>query len=309
MPKYVSIANIFIDDILFWDGRMYLGVLGGAGSHAVSGMRVWSDDIGLFARAGKDLTQEHRDQLLELGLDLSGILFNSERTARAWQIFHPNERRIEIYRFPDGANDKRTPSFVGLPPSYRSAQGYHIYWDGELLQLKEEILRLRADNPSAVMVWEPAERHMHDDPVDFRSVLPLVNIFSPNELEGTAITGLSDPREICECFSTWGAKCIALRMGKEGSLAREADGRYHKIPAFVSSLPVDVTGAGNAYCGGLTVSLAEGYSLFESACRAAVSASFSLEQYGMPKFTGNHLADERQKRLNWILDEAKLINT
>lgn len=305
MPRYVSIANIFIDDILLWDGRIYLGVLGGAGSHAVSGMRVWSEDVGLVARAGKDLNQDHFKQLSGLGLDLSGLLFISERTARAWQIFQQDEKRIEIYRFSDGAKDKVTPSFDYLPPTHRTAEGFHIYWDGELLQLKEEIQRLRITNPSATLIWEPAERHVHDLSDGFQSVLPTVDVFSPNYLEGAAITGNDEPLEICKIMASWGAHCIALRMGKDGSLLREPDGCFWRIPAYVANEPVDVTGAGNAYCGGFTVALADGYSFFESACRAAVSASFSLEQYGMPKFDDAQLPVERQLRLEWVRRHAE----
>jgi len=43
---------------------------------------------------------------------------------------------------------------------------------------------------------------------------------------------------------------------------------------------VDETGAGNAYCGGLVVGFVNSDDPREALCRAAVSASFPLEQFG-----------------------------
>ena len=72
------------------------------------------------------------------------------------------------------------------------------------------------------------------------------------------------------------------------------------VPAVAPRALVDVTGAGNAYCGGFTVSLARGYDAHESALRAAVSASFALEQFGVPHFGPGH-EEEVEKRMKGIV--------
>ena len=85
MPDYVSLANVFIDDILLWDSRMFLGVLGVAGVHAMAGARVWSKNLGLIASIGEDFEQDFQNTLIELGLDLSMLQIAQQKTTRAWQ--------------------------------------------------------------------------------------------------------------------------------------------------------------------------------------------------------------------------------
>ena len=89
MPDFVSLSNVFIDDILIHDGRIFIGVLGGAGVHAMAGARVWSESIGLIASIGGDFEQEFKTQLQKLGLDLSMLRNAQRKTTRAWQIFSP----------------------------------------------------------------------------------------------------------------------------------------------------------------------------------------------------------------------------
>ena len=50
--SYLAIGSIIIDDIVDPDGFSTMGVLGGGGSYAVAGMRVWSEQTALVAATG-----------------------------------------------------------------------------------------------------------------------------------------------------------------------------------------------------------------------------------------------------------------
>jgi ribokinase len=297
-PLYVSIANVIIDDVLLADGQMFLGLLGGSGSHALAGAHVWNDRLGLAASVGADFPAEQRAQLGLLGIDLTGLIVTGAKTARAWQIFQPDETRIEVFREAVGNLAKQTPAFSSLPDSYLTARGYHIYWDGSLPDLQQQIAWLRARNPTAPLVWEPAERNLKDRPEDFRLVLPQVDVFSPNELEAGQITGQSEVSQMMAVLLDWGAPLVAIRQGARGSVLGNQAGDRWTLPAFPAAI-VDVTGAGNAYCGGLAVGLGEGKDVGEAAVMAGVSASFALQQYGPASFAAAQLA-ERESRAAWI---------
>jgi sugar/nucleoside kinase (ribokinase family) len=60
---------------------------------------------------------------------------------------------------------------------------------------------------------------------------------------------------------------------------------------------VDVTGAGNAYCGGFLVGLAETGDLAQAGRYGAVSASFALAQFGA-MFPLDDLRDRAEQRLS-----------
>ncbi len=38
---HISISSVIIDDIVLPDGTTYMAILGGGGTHAAMGMRVW----------------------------------------------------------------------------------------------------------------------------------------------------------------------------------------------------------------------------------------------------------------------------
>jgi len=67
---------------------------------------------------------------------------------------------------------------------------------------------------------------------------------------------------------------------------------------------VDVTGAGNSYCGGFLTGLGDGLSPLESSLRAAVSASFALEQFGLPNWSAAP-TEEAQRRLAWARERVQ----
>jgi len=95
-------------------------------------------------------------------------------------------------------------------------------------------------------------------------------------------------------------------MGEQGSLIRTPDGEGWLIPAVPASI-VDVTGAGNAYCGGFLTGLGDGVSPTEAAMRATVSASFALEQFGLPGWQEAPV-EEANRRLDWVRKRVEPLN-
>ncbi len=303
-PDYVSFANIFIDDIVLPDGRTFMGTLGGAGTHALVGMRVWSDRLGFVASAGADFGAQYGSQLRELGIDLRGVVTREgQRTTRAWQIFEPDDRRIEVFRTPIDDFYKFTPDFEDLPAAYHAARGFHVYWGGTLSELPGFVRQLREVNPTACLVWEPSFHHETGSEDNFRALLPEFALFSPDRDAASAITRQATVEDAMETLLAWGAPLVAIRMGAAGSLLGTKEGQVWRIPAVPATV-VDVTGAGNAYCGGFLVGLGEGHGTFEAALRAAVSASFALQQFGVPSFSAGMLSEAKQ-RLAWAREHAK----
>ena len=298
MPDFVSLSNVFIDDILIHDGRIYIGILGGAGVHAMAGARVWSDSIGLIASIGDDFEEVFEEQLRTLGLDLSMLRKAQEKTTRAWQIFQPNEERIEIYRDKKNKVHQLSLDEIILSEDYKRAKGYHFHFDGPVGNVITNLEIIRLNNPSVKIVMEPTIPESLWGKKEFSEIFKYIDVFSPNVIEGKKITGFDKPNKMVEGLLNWGATKISLRMGEFGSLIGTPDQDITHIPAISETL-VDVTGAGNAYLGGLLVSLCEGFSFTEAALRGAVSASFAIEQFGICFFDHN-LVSKRNSRLDRI---------
>ena len=301
--NYVTFSNLIIDDIVFPDGQTFMNTLGGAGLHALVGMRVWSDHLGYAAAIGSDLDNMHRDALRRFGADLEGLVFREGyQTARAWQVFEPDERRIEIFRTSMDEFEKAQVTLDDLPDEYYSARGFHIQW-GTITKLANMIDVLVDRNPSIAIVVEPTNEQLEEDVSICKRIMPKVSLFSPDIGEGEMITGYTDPIKICSSLFDWGASIAAVRMGEKGSLLMTSDGEGWQIPAVPAPI-IDVTGAGNSYCGGFLTGVGDGLSPLESALRASVSASFALEQFGLPTWDEAPV-EKANRRLEWLRERIE----
>jgi sugar/nucleoside kinase (ribokinase family) len=301
---YVTLSNLIIDDIVLPHGQTVMNTLGGAGLHALVGMRLWNDALGYAAVAGPDLDAEHRRALARFGVDTQGLIVRQDyQTARAWQVFEPDERRIEIFRTDLQAFERHKITLDELPHAYRRARGLHIQW-GSLSEITEVVDTLRDATPGIALVLEPGPDHLQEPFSAFQSLLPHLTLFSPDQGEAELITGSIQPLEMCRALLNWGAPLVALRMGERGSLVANEDEAF-LVPAVPASI-VDVTGAGNAYCGGFLTGLGDDLSPLEAALRAAVSASFALEQFGLPEWT-TPPHEEVLRRLAWARNRVKSV--
>ena len=296
-PSFVAYSGLIIDDIVLPDGRTFMNTLGGSATHALVGMRVWSDRLGYFAAVGADFSPEHRALLEGMGVDLRGLLSrDGHPTARAWQLFEPDERRVEIFRTSIDDFYAIEPTLDEMPPDYFQARGFHVC-HGTLADLTDVVTRLRAANPTVRIIWEPTPVQSAGTPEAVAAALTQVDVISPDRGEAMALTGRGSPEDAIAALLDLGAKIVALRMGSSGSRVDTAAGDSFRIPAVPAPV-VDTTGAGDAYCGGFLVALAAGADPADAGAHAAVSASFAIGQFGVPTFNDNTRA-EAERRLSW----------
>ncbi len=298
MPDFVTFSGLIVDDIVLPDGCTHFNTLGGSGTHALVGMRVWSERLGYFAAVGPDFDPAHRSQLEAMGIDLRGLIERAgSRTPRAWQLMEVDDRRIEVFRTSLDAFYRNDPVLEELPPEYCQAKGFHLN-RGKPAATLELATRLRAINPEVTLVWEPTPLNVAATEEEFRSILPLVDLVSPDLGEAREMTGQSDPEEMIGVLLERGARMVALRMGARGSLVATSAGGWFTVPAAPANV-VDTTGAGDAYCGGFLVALGQGDDAATAAARASVSASFAIEQFGVPSFDDDSRTKAEQ-RFAWV---------
>ena len=277
MSRYAS-WGIILDDIIYPDGRSAMGTLGGGGLYAASGMRLWQADAAVWAAVGADFDA---DSLLPYGFDSRGLLVTDRPTPRAWQLLETDGRRTQIPRI---SRDAWYDQLVRIPanqPIPKHLSGLHFLTRGEEAD-KRFLERLAAGG--VILSAEPivAEDSTEAEVDILRDCLPYFTLFSPDELGASALVGERSEREQLRALADMGPKLVALRQGKDGALLyeREKD-RFWRVPA-ASAEVVDVTGAGNGFCGGLLVGWLESGNVQHAAALASVSAAFIIEQVGPP---------------------------
>lgn len=299
MSDLVCVGSVFIDDIVYPDGRTQMGVLGGGAIHAAAGMAVWGERPGLAVRIGTGLPA-HIAPFLTRHFDLEGLSPLAYPQVRAWQVFEYDGTRRELIRtdmvqpFQDG------PAPHELPTAWQEARGLYLLLDGA------NFMRWRNHHRALLTLWEPNQPYMvHKHAGEFKRLMARTGIVSPNTKEARAMFGFLNPESLVSEMLAHGAEVVALRMGAEGSLvATKSAPNPLYIPAVPVETLVDVTGAGNTYCGAFLAGWVRTGSALQAGRWGAVAASFCLEGHGVIDLARPDLLSERDRRRYWIERET-----
>lgn len=297
--------SIIIDDLVFPDGRTVMGVLGGSGPQTAFGMKLWADSVGLVGGIGHNFPAQAMGWLEQMEIDTAGVRhYPQHPTLRAWQIFEEDGRRTQVWRSQGQAiPDQLALRYEDLPPTYRPARGLHYG-----VHPNEPNLAVgQALRESGVVVgiepFKHADHRLTEGEV--RALVTAGQIFSPNLYEVETMIGPGEPLAQLRRLAAAGAQIIALRLGADGSLVHRADtGETWRIPAYPAAV-VDACGAGNAYCGGFLTGWVQTGDLRLAGLYGAVSASFLVEQVGLPPPLLEVQRAEARRRLVFLQAHAQ----
>ncbi|RLT44182.1 MAG: hypothetical protein DWI57_03455 [Chloroflexi bacterium] len=281
-PDFAAIAGLIIDDIVLPTGDTRMGVPGGSGTHSVWGMRIWSESVGLIASYGANCPAEILATFDQAGIALHRAAANPDPTPRCWQIFEFNQHRTEIFRTSESDFYRLQPVLSDIPAEWQTTVGFHLLHEAK--DIPAFARHLSAGGVKWILAEPPPSDFTPEKLDEFAAFLPLVDIFSPNWEESSLLLGINDPDAIVDRFLEMGVSLVALRMGGAGSLVATAEERW-RIPVVPTHV-VDVTGAGNSYCGGFLVGYAQTGDPWLAGLYGAVSASFTIEQFGLPVIDG-----------------------
>lgn len=211
-----------------------------------------------------------------------------------------------------------TPVLKILPCHFKGgvilgSQSFHFLADpDEIKEQVQQLLALRREasiGTSTLILWEP--RPSSCTPANKDAIFEaafLVDIFSPNHIELSALFGQSTPvpfdssavEELALLFITSGIGsagqgAVVIRAGEHGCFIASSTQAPRWLPAYyepskesvevVAASPtkiVDPTGAGNAFLSAFTIGLLDTDSLYDAACYGTVGSSFAVEQIGLP---------------------------
>jgi len=114
-----------------------------------------------------------------------------------------------------------------------------------------------------------------------KEVFDLCDFITPNETETEALTGLrvrneAEAKIAADFLADLGVKTPIITMGEQGAFLHG----HGLVPAFDVGDVVETTGAGDAFNGGLAVSLSEGATSLEAVKFGCATASISVTRAG-----------------------------
>jgi sugar/nucleoside kinase (ribokinase family) len=211
------------------------------------------------------------------GMDPSGIeVVKGEFSSLTWIPVDPQGERC-IYMFPNVTGKISVYQVMHrFAPHIRQAKHFHT--EASQLPLvpvheamrvaKEAGVRVIFDLDVAPSYFEQARLGTQQD---LAAALKDVDALKPCKAAARELTGKGDYDEMARALLALGPKIVAITLGGDGCLIASKEKTVH-VPAFQAEV-IDTTGAGDAFMGGLSYALLQGWDhkqagTFANACAA-----------------------------------------
>ena len=309
--EFACVGGLREDYALLPSGEARLHELGGSAVYAAVGAKVWAPLVGMVARVGANYPAAWLSKLRERGLDIEGVKVLPEaQDTRAFYAYLSLEERTEVnpaghfarvglplpaelagYMPPSGQppeRDKFGPLTVrpgDVPPNYARAFGFHFAPDEFVVHNNLPVMMRHQG--IRYITCDPDQRYMQPTMASqVRHLVRGLDAFLPSEAEARAFLAPGpgappvDLWQAAEAFGAMGTKIVVVKSGTRGQLVYDAEAkRKWHVPAYPAKAR-DLTGAGDAYCGGFLVGLVQTHDPVEAAVRGGVSASIVIEGKG-----------------------------
>lgn len=277
-PRVIVVGNLTIDDVVLPDGSTKMASIGGNSLYASLGVRLWQPSVGLVTRCGEDFPHDLQAILNPLGIASDGVVNIPGPTVRNWVVYEKNGDRHWIYRTSRERSREVAVQASDLPVEWLAVEPPPVVHVTAMpLDAAEAIVdRVFSVSPRAIITLDTHEDYVVDYRQRLRALAGRVHAFLPSRSELTDLVGYDDPPRALMDLSSLPTPVIVIKMGAEGVLVWDkAKGTVHEIGVATGQV-VDVTGAGDAFCGGFAAGLSLGFNPEESAQRGSISASFAV---------------------------------
>jgi sugar/nucleoside kinase (ribokinase family) len=306
-PSFILAGHLHRDYLLSVQDRSQLDVPGGNLLYATAGLGVWGSAIGLLARVGEDYPHDWLRSFEKRGWDTRGIhISDSPLDLRYFQAILENQ---EVQRSnpmacfsrvglpfpksllgyqppPENEDDRKTshpasPRPDDIPPDYLNAHLVHLcpvdYVTGTRLTSafrQASVTTITLDPSAAYMTGKAL--------YDVRILIGGLTAFLPSEEELRSLFwgSTDDLWSMAEALGEFGCEFIVVKRGARGQMLYDSISKKRwEIPAYPARL-VDVTGAGDSFCGGFLAGYQNSYDPLRAVLHGSVSASLTIEGSG-----------------------------
>jgi sugar/nucleoside kinase (ribokinase family) len=306
-PRHLVIGPLRRMFLLPPKGPPRLDTPGGNLLYAAAGLRLWETDIGLVSRVGEDYPRTWLTQIEDHGFDTEGINILPEaldlRQFMAYSDLHTRHtdnpvahfarRELQFpktlfgYNDPNSRSDSRDQLTAhslrknDIPADFHHATAAHFCpLDYLTHSLVPALLR---QSGFTTLTLDPSHTYMNPNFYDqVPAIVTGLTAFMPSEDKVRALFRgrTEDLWEMAETLATFGCEIIVIKRAIRGQLLYDAGSKERfEIPAYPGR-EVDLTGAGDSFCGGFLAGWRTTFEPVQAALYGNVSASLTIEGSG-----------------------------
>jgi sugar/nucleoside kinase (ribokinase family) len=236
-------------------------VLGSSSAIFASNLSSLGANVSYIGKVGKDIfgnlvMQSLKDKNVNTDL----IIVDEKLKTGATIVLNYNEDRAMVTHA--GAMEHLTITDIKKEDLQKAK---HMHVSSVFLQpkVKEnivEIFKLAKESGLTTSLdtqWDPAEKWE----LDLKKLLPLVDVFIPNEEEIKHLTGKQNVKDAIDSIKEF-ANTIVVKMGSKGSVSF-SNNKLTEVPAFLNNNVVDAIGAGDSFDAGFVFQFVKGKDIAE----------------------------------------------
>jgi len=269
MSDFFSFGNLAIDDLVYADGSTRWRVAGGAAMYSALGMAVWAGTAAAVAPCGPDYPCEV----------LRGIEFACKRrlpaSMRNWGLYEEDGSRHFLSRSASSDWEAASPQIDDLDGGpYVNCHIGPMPWNRASALI--DALRERGARTLSLDIHDRKLTGITID--DYVALVHRVDVFLPSAQDvGQYLPGLSAHDALRALRARLpDVNVIGVKRGHEGVIVHAAgDPEIIQVPS-ASFGTVDITGAGDAFCGGFLVGYAQAGDALEGALYGSISAAYAI---------------------------------
>lgn len=288
------IGSVALDDI---DGPfgMHRDLLGGSASFIARAAAYFTKQVAVVAVIGDDFPMQHIDELVKLGVDVSGIEKKKGESFHWVGKYAPDLTTRETI-------DTRLGVFAEFQPKVTEAQrDAQLVLLGNIdpalqLDVLEQLRRPALVAMDTMNLWINIKRD------DLCKVLSKVHTLMVNDEEARQLAEEHNLRKAAAKILKMGPTSIIIKRGDAGALLVHGGGVF-AAPAMPLADVVDPTGAGDSFAGGLMGYLAYAGDLSPSTIRTAMIMGSVMGSFAVEKFSVDGIRDLSVARIQQRFDE------
>lgn len=259
-------------------GHSFMTTGGGKGANqAVAAARLGAD-VSLIARIGSDAFGEMSiENFKKENISTANIYIDSDAPSGVAFIV-VDDRGENIIVVAPGANATLNAKDIQDAEDVIKTAGIVLFQLEIPMRTVAEGIRLAKKHNRMVMLNPAPAAPIPEE------ILHSVDLITPNQTEALTLTGIAvddavTARGACDIFHGMGILTVIITMGEQGAYI-SSDTYKGLIPGFNAGKVVDTVAAGDTFCGGLAIAIAEGKSLRYAVQFANAAAALSVTKAG-----------------------------
>lgn len=260
-------------------GGVFFMSPGGKGANQAVACSRLGGNVTFISKTGNDIFGHQSHQILEdEDINISYVFSDPNKPSGVALIF-VDDKAENCISVASGANSNLLPQDI-LMAEKAIDDAEFVLMQLEIPIETVEFTAQLAKKKGKTVILNPAPAPRIPLP---ESLLGCINILVPNETEAEIISGIqvtdeSSAIKAAQSIHKKGVPTVIITLGSKGALLYNGkDARF--IPAYKTQA-IDTTGAGDCFCGSLTIALSEGRPLEEAIKFANRSAAISVTRQG-----------------------------